>query len=336
MTDTDSLFSRRTLLKAAASGFGYLAFAGLSTCGGASGRRPRPGRSPRSRRTSRPGPSASSSSAWTAGPSHVDTFDYKPKLDRRRRQAVSASGRLAGGQAARLALEVHPARPERALDLASCSPTSPGTPTTSASSTACRPTCRPTRRRSCSCTPGSFQFRRPSLGAWTLYGLGTENENLPGFVTLSPPANHGGPANYGSRVPAGRLPGDADRLQRPAGRRRHGRQRHQPPAQPGRPAARSSTSSSRSTASRWSASGVNPDVEGVIESYELAFRMQGALPKRDGPVGRESAATQSAVRHRRRRRPTTSAASACWPAGSSRPACASSRSATAAGTSTAT
>ena len=28
---------------------------------------------------------------------------------------------------------------------------------------------------------GSFQFVRPSLGAWTLYGLGTENANLPGF-----------------------------------------------------------------------------------------------------------------------------------------------------------
>ena len=32
---------------------------------------------------------------------------------------------------------------------------------------------------------GSFQFVRPSLGAWTLYGLGSENENLPGFVVLS-------------------------------------------------------------------------------------------------------------------------------------------------------
>jgi hypothetical protein len=31
-----------------------------------------------------------------------------------------------------------------------------------------------------------------------LYGLGTENQNLPGFVTLSPPIINGGPANYGS------------------------------------------------------------------------------------------------------------------------------------------
>src|SRR6185295_770260 len=45
---------------------------------------------------------------------------------------------------------------------------------------------------------GMFQFPRPSLGAWVLYGLGTSNENLPGFVTISPPGNNGGPANYGS------------------------------------------------------------------------------------------------------------------------------------------
>src|SRR5262249_46730843 len=44
---------------------------------------------------------------------------------------------------------------------------------------------------------GIFQFKRPSMGAWTFYGLGSENENLPGFVTISPPLQNGGPANYG-------------------------------------------------------------------------------------------------------------------------------------------
>jgi hypothetical protein len=33
---------------------------------------------------------------------------------------------------------------------------------------------------------GSLQFVRPSLGSWILYGLGTENQNLPGFVVISP------------------------------------------------------------------------------------------------------------------------------------------------------
>jgi len=33
---------------------------------------------------------------------------------------------------------------------------------------------------------GSFNFARPSLGAWVSYGLGTENRNLPSFVVVAP------------------------------------------------------------------------------------------------------------------------------------------------------
>src|SRR6476620_10903716 len=32
---------------------------------------------------------------------------------------------------------------------------------------------------------GTMQFGRPTLGAWVLYGLGSESQNLPGFVVLS-------------------------------------------------------------------------------------------------------------------------------------------------------
>ena len=39
---------------------------------------------------------------------------------------------------------------------------------------------------------GTFSFSRPSIGAWTLYGLGTENRNLPGFVTIKPTQWQGG------------------------------------------------------------------------------------------------------------------------------------------------
>lgn len=45
---------------------------------------------------------------------------------------------------------------------------------------------------------GSGVFARPSMGAWTLYGLGTENDNLPGFISLSPSLYHGGAQNFGS------------------------------------------------------------------------------------------------------------------------------------------
>ncbi len=45
---------------------------------------------------------------------------------------------------------------------------------------------------------GSTSFVRPSFGSWLLYGLGSENENLPGFVSISPSIGNGGPRNYGS------------------------------------------------------------------------------------------------------------------------------------------
>jgi hypothetical protein len=45
---------------------------------------------------------------------------------------------------------------------------------------------------------GSTNLIRPSMGSWVTYGLGSENENLPAFVSLSPTLANGGPRNYGS------------------------------------------------------------------------------------------------------------------------------------------
>jgi hypothetical protein len=45
---------------------------------------------------------------------------------------------------------------------------------------------------------GSDTFVRPSMGSWVLYGLGSENENLPGFVTICPTLGHGGVNNWSS------------------------------------------------------------------------------------------------------------------------------------------
>jgi len=47
---------------------------------------------------------------------------------------------------------------------------------------------------------GSQQFGKPSLGAWTLYGLGSESQNLPGFVVFSTGSKgpSGGNSNWGS------------------------------------------------------------------------------------------------------------------------------------------
>jgi len=43
---------------------------------------------------------------------------------------------------------------------------------------------------------GSTNFVRPSMGAWINYGLGTENANLPGFVTIGPALGNGGARNW--------------------------------------------------------------------------------------------------------------------------------------------
>ncbi len=45
---------------------------------------------------------------------------------------------------------------------------------------------------------GSTNFVRPSFGSWLMYALGSENKNLPGFVTIAPPIGNGGPRNYGN------------------------------------------------------------------------------------------------------------------------------------------
>jgi hypothetical protein len=47
---------------------------------------------------------------------------------------------------------------------------------------------------------GSLQLPKPSWGSWVVYGLGTENQNMPGFITLS-----GKPEWRQASFPAGRV-----------------------------------------------------------------------------------------------------------------------------------
>jgi hypothetical protein len=50
---------------------------------------------------------------------------------------------------------------------------------------------------------GEQAFSRPSLGSWLVYGLGSENQNLPGFVVISPqPPFQGAPLWSSSFLPA--------------------------------------------------------------------------------------------------------------------------------------
>jgi hypothetical protein len=129
---------------------------------------------------------------------------------------------------------------------------------------------------------GSINFVRPSVGAWTVYGLGTENRSLPGFITINPPQQLGGAQNYGSAfLPAcyqgtrlggggrGRGPGrdTGEALLNMRGRDLSAaRQRKQLDLV---------QAMNRSLGQRYPG---HHEIDGVIESYELAFRMQTAIP----------------------------------------------------------
>ena len=47
------------------------------------------------------------------------------------------------------------------------------------------------------------------MGSWTLYGLGTENQDLPGFITIKPALSHGGSKNWASAFLPGAYQGTA-------------------------------------------------------------------------------------------------------------------------------
>ena len=121
---------------------------------------------------------------------------------------------------------------------------------------------------------GNFTFVRPSMGAWTVYGLGTENQNLPGFVTLNP-APQGGAANYGSAFLPATYQGT--RISIAPGESPIANLRN---AKLGNEAQRKQIDLVQEmNRDLLNKAKVNNEIEGLIESYELAFRMQDSVPK---------------------------------------------------------
>ncbi|MFO0956358.1 MAG: DUF1501 domain-containing protein [Isosphaeraceae bacterium] len=115
------------------------------------------------------------------------------------------------------------------------------------------------------------QLTRPSLGAWLLYGLGSESQDLPGYVTINPPPNFGGAVNYGSSfLPAhfqGTKIGDTGFVPNLKAQADASLQRRQLDL---------IQAMNRDLASE---PGAPDQLDGVIRSYELAFQMQGKLPE---------------------------------------------------------
>ena len=123
---------------------------------------------------------------------------------------------------------------------------------------------------------GSTNFIRPSMGAWINYGLGTENDSLPGFVTISPSMGNGGPRNYGNAfLPAvyqGTPLGRSGLAARDTAFRNISSQRT--PEQ----ARRQFELLREINAEQLRANAGDSELEAVIASYELAWRMQSQAP----------------------------------------------------------
>jgi len=124
-------------------------------------------------------------------------------------------------------------------------------------------------------TTGNGILARPSMGSWLLYGLGTENQNLPGFLTISPTFYHGGAQAYSSAfLPAiyqGMRVGDGNT---PAKEMKFDSLAVADPEQ--RLQLDLIQARNRQALGR-----ANDDsrLEARIESYELAFRMQMSIPE---------------------------------------------------------
>ena len=125
---------------------------------------------------------------------------------------------------------------------------------------------------------GSDTQIRPSMGSWLTYGLGTENQNLPGFITICPSLGHGGVQNWSSAF----LPAPYQGT---------------PIGNASIPAAKAAINyitnpEVSKTLQRLQLDtlqqlnkeqlkhfGVDPQLEGRIQSFELAFRMQTEAPE---------------------------------------------------------
>src|SRR5205823_3741133 len=124
---------------------------------------------------------------------------------------------------------------------------------------------------------GSTNLVRPSVGSWISYGLGTENDNLPAFVSIAPSAGNGGPRNYGPAFLPAMHQGTA--LGKAGGPAQEATIRNLANSDLPIAAQRRQLDLIRDLNSeQLRASPGDSDLEAAIESYELAWRMQTNVP----------------------------------------------------------
>ena len=260
--------TRRDMLKGAGCGFGYLALAGM--CGelfpansNAAAAIAQAYQSPLMARAAQ-FPAKAKRVIFLfmqGGPSHIDTFDYKPRM-----QAGGSHGMRGNilpspfkfsqyGRSGLWISELFPHLAQHADDLCVLNGMHTDNPAHPQATIALH--------------TGSSTFVRPSVGSWVLYGLGTENQNLPGFITINPVAGLGGAQNYGSAFLPATFEGtkvDQNGIPDLRNRITIAQQRKQLDFV---------QSLNKDFAGR---TGPNEQLDGLIESFELGFRMQGTVP----------------------------------------------------------
>ncbi len=127
------------------------------------------------------------------GVSHMDTFDYKPKLFEADGKATGIGGGLSnqqrvllkplwqfrpGGQCGTLVSDLFPYLREQMDDICLIRSMNSND--------------NEHYNATLGIHTGSFFFSRPGIGAWVSYGLGTVNQNLPSFFVLAPQMPYAG------------------------------------------------------------------------------------------------------------------------------------------------
>ena len=284
MNIEDVNFPRRLALQAMGTGFGYLAFSGLSSMASPSYKNPLDTKKlhlkPRAKRVI--------FACMRGGPSHVDTFDYKPALAKDDGKNLKEFGKRKllqspwefkkHGQSGLPISELYPNLAKHADKLCLINGMYADIPNHPQSFLQLH--------------TGSFQVVRPSMGAWTLYGLGSENHNLPGFVTINPPSRVGGAQNYGNAfLPAiyqgSRIGSIGQSLKDVKVGNLENKRLSEEQQRKQLDFIQSMNADFKNGKQE------DSQIEGVIESYELAFRMQSALPEVMGLKGEKQATLDS-------------------------------------------
>jgi hypothetical protein len=200
--------SRRDFLRLAGGGFGSLALAALLAEDG----RGEPGRSldanPLAPKKPHFGAKARSVIFlfMEGGPSHIDLFDPKPELTRQHGKPLPASfGKVitpmgTGGNNLLASRRKFTKHGQSGLDFSDWVPNLATCADDFALLRACHADGLNHVGSVCQMNTGSILAGRPSLGSWAIFGLGTENRNLPGFVVLAdgPGEVAGGARNWGT------------------------------------------------------------------------------------------------------------------------------------------